>query len=159
MDGQLSSKVGRCEDAPGVGEREKVLFCQIPRHTHDDPRRKNPGYVAQRTRRDGGQTLLQTVGCHERCQWGLGNSGSKMRPRKHSWPPKEGNGHSNPFQCYYAILRKPCRSTLQSCPSSLTAHVFSHWKIAFATSATFDLFSLISCHAWLCATRAHHLTR
>jgi hypothetical protein len=62
MDGQLSSKVGRCEDAPGAGEREKVLFYQRPRHTHDDPRQKNPGHVAQRRRRDGGQTLLQTVG-------------------------------------------------------------------------------------------------
>jgi hypothetical protein len=62
MDGQLSSKVGGYEDAPGGGEREKVLFCQIPRHTHDDPRGKNPGHVAQRKRRDGGQTLQQTVG-------------------------------------------------------------------------------------------------
>src|SRR6267154_708102 len=60
--GQLSSKVGRCEDAPGAGERGKVLFCQIPRHIHDDPIRKNPGHVVQRRRRDGGQTLLQTVG-------------------------------------------------------------------------------------------------
>jgi len=46
------------EDAPGEGGREKVLFCQLLRHTRDGPRRKNLGNVEQRWRRDGAQTLL-----------------------------------------------------------------------------------------------------
>lgn len=46
------------EDAPGEGGREKVLFCQLLRHTRDGPRQKNLGHVEQRWRRDGAQTLL-----------------------------------------------------------------------------------------------------
>lgn len=32
---------------PGVAEREKVLFYQIPRHTRDGPIRRNLGHVGQ----------------------------------------------------------------------------------------------------------------
>jgi hypothetical protein len=46
-----------CEDAPGAGEREKALFCQLLRHIHDEPRQKDMGHVVQRKRRDGAQTF------------------------------------------------------------------------------------------------------
>ena len=52
----------RWEDAPGAGEREKVLFCQLLRHSHDEPRQKDPGHVVQRKRRDGAQTSHRRFG-------------------------------------------------------------------------------------------------
>jgi hypothetical protein len=44
-----------CEDAPGVEGREKALFCQLLRHSHDELRQKGMGHVMQQT-----QTTLRT---------------------------------------------------------------------------------------------------
>ena len=58
--GQLSSKIG------------KYCFCQMPRHTHDDPRTKEPGLAASRRATEEMRQIDIAIVLHERVPMGLG---------------------------------------------------------------------------------------